>query len=299
MTEVKPSGLPDDPTGRVTNDAGAFPTRRTMRATEARSTARMPRIRRSASAPVATPAFVAPKASATTAKRKPLNVLVTMAFVGGLFAVAGLPAYSVTASEVFDDRPSLVITDAQSLKVADSAQAALTVRDGYNATSEQQLAAASMDSVRAANNAAYLASGAREAGDDYPWAYELSSSQGGGLSPLNYYYRECVDFVAWRLNRDAGSYEAPYKYVWSNLTPAGGNASQWKGNWETAGWTVSSTPVAGSVAWWGRNHVAYVKEVLDGGMVLLEEYNYNWSASYSQRTIPASDVDAFLYPPGQ
>jgi surface antigen len=154
----------------------------------------------------------------------------------------------------------------------------------------------SKDALRAANNSEYLASGARELGDDYPWPYELASYQGGGLSPLNYFYRECVDFVAWRLNRDAGSYAAPYKWVWSNLTPTGGNAYQWKYAWEKHGWTVSDVPVVGSVAWFSSNHVSYVKSVIDGGYVLIEEYNYV-SGVYGQRTLAISDVDAFLYPP--
>jgi surface antigen len=60
---------------------------------------------------------------------------------------------------------------------------------------------------------------------------------------------------------------------------------------------VSDVPIAGAVAYTGGNHVAYVKEVLDGGFVLLEEYNYVPGA-YSQRVIPSSSVVSFLYPPG-
>jgi hypothetical protein len=39
-----------------------------------------------------------------------------------------------------------------------------------------------------------------------------------------------------------------------------------------------------------------VKTVIDGGFVLVEEYNYN-AGVYGQRTLPIADVDAFLYPP--
>jgi surface antigen len=152
------------------------------------------------------------------------------------------------------------------------------------------------DSIRAQNNADYLASGARALGDDYPWPYELAEFQGGGLSPLNYYYRECVDFVAWRLNRDAGYYSAPFKWVWSTLTPTGGDASQWRYAWEAHGWTVSTTPIKGSVAWFYGDHVAYVKSVNADGTVTVEEYNYI-PGKYDQRTMPASSVPDFLYPP--
>jgi surface antigen len=119
---------------------------------------------------------------------------------------------------------------------------------------------------------------------------------GGGLSPLNYYYRECVDFVAWRLNRDQGSYAPPFKWVWSNLTPNGGNASQWLSAWQAHGWPVSDTPIPGSVAYFPGNHVGYVKAVLDGGYVLIEEYNQGSSHAYGQRVLPWSAA-TYLYPP--
>jgi len=53
----------------------------------------------------------------------------------------------------------------------------------------------------------------------------------------------------------------------------------------------------GSVAWFYGNHVAYVKSVNADGTVTIEEYNYSSNGTYGQRTIPASSVPAFLYPP--
>ncbi len=44
--------------------------------------------------------------------------------------------------------------------------------------------------------------------------------------------------------------------------------------------------------------MAYVKQVNADGTVVVEEYNYV-SLRYSQRTLAPSDVEAFLYPPGQ
>ena len=236
------------------------------------------------------------RASAPKAPRKnPMSVLATMAVVGGLFAVAGLPAYALVSPEL-TSASSTTDADTQELSVSANAVALTTVRDGYRATTPDQLAQMEKDALRAAQNEAYNASGARSMGDDYPWPYELRDYQGGGLSPLNYYYRECVDFVAWRLNRDAGSYSAPFKWVWSTLTPMGGNGGQWMYNWQALGRTVSNTPIAGAVAYTGGNHVAYVKSVNDDGTVTLEEYNYI-PGQYSQRTIPASSVVSFLYPP--
>ncbi len=245
------------------------------------------------------------RASAPRGPRKnPLSVLVTMAAVGGMFAVVGLPAYAMEPPVAGAPADTVAAGSlgsaagevAQSLVVSPESTELSAARDGYLATSPDDLAQMAEDALRAAQNEAYNLSGARELGDDYPWPYELRSYQGGGLSPLNYYYRECVDFVAWRLNRDAGSYSAPFKWVWSNLTPYGGNGGQWMYNWQQQGWTVSKTPIAGAVAYVGGNHVAYVKEVNDDGTVLLEEYNYVPGA-YSQRTLPATSIVAFLYPP--
>jgi surface antigen len=142
----------------------------------------------------------------------------------------------------------------------------------------------------------------KAAGDDYPWPAETIDDEGGGFSPLRYNYRECVDFVAWRLNRDAGSTAAPFKWTWANLTPEGGNAIDWPESWRAAGWGVSNSPQAGGVAWWGSSvgsagHVAYVQAVTPDGQVVIEEYNWGRTHRYNTRTIPASDVELFLAPP--
>ena len=233
-------------------------------------------------------------------RKHPAAVLATMVAITGMVAVVALPAYAMSIPAEADAVAAVAaakVTGAQSLSAGANVTMSSLTRDGYSATTPEQMAERTKDSQRAALNAAYNASGARELGDDYPWAYELMANQGGGLSPLNYYYRECVDFVAWRLNRDAGSFEAPFKFVWSNLTPSGGNASQWPAAWARNGWTISKTPVVGSVAYTGNNHVAYVKAIIDGGFVLLEEYNYV-PGLYGQRTVPISEVASFLYPPG-
>ncbi len=213
---------------------------------------------------------------------------VALSVVAGLFAVTGLPAFAEQAGPVNQAQSDV---NNQSLVVQSEATAELVTRDAFSAPTPEQLAAA-------LRQQAYLDSGARALGDDYPWPFEATDDEGGSLSPLNYYYRECVDFVAWRLNRDAGSVTAPFKWTWSNLTPGGGNGSQWLGAWQSKGWPVSTVPVAGAVAYTGGDHIAYVKQVLDGGLVVLEEYNYVPHA-YSTRTVPASSMVAYLYPPPQ
>ncbi|MDJ0336079.1 MAG: CHAP domain-containing protein [Rhodoglobus sp.] len=281
--------VPDFSAGGIQISAPSVQDAPTRRSTNARAAAAPRKLRRAEVRHIHA-GTAAPKAP----RKHPVSVLATMAVVGGLFAVAGLPAYAISTPET--DGVSAVAA-IQSVTVNGESSSVATVRDSYEATSAEQIAAATRDDVRAANNAKYLLSGARELGDDYPWFYELGEEQGGGLSELNYYYRQCTDFVAWRINRDAGSYKAPFKWVWSNMTPTGGNASQWKYAWQQHGWPINDTPTVGDVAWFGsQNHVAYVKTVLDGGYIVIEEYNYVQS-SYGQRTILASTVEAFLGAP--
>jgi surface antigen len=103
--------------------------------------------------------------------------------------------------------------------------------------------------------------------------------------------------VAWRLNRDAGATNGNWRWTWQTLTPGGGDASNWASEWQNHGWATSDTPIVGAVAWFDYNHVAYVQSVNDDGTVSLEEYNWGGSHAYNTRTIPAGDVNLFLYPP--
>lgn len=313
------------PAGEATSDAPAFVSRREARvaretaaasSSAAETAAVVPQIpiapaavmqsdvalerpiAKSANAAVARPRAVA---SPKRACRNPMRAMAAMVIIGGLFAVAGLPAYGQTG---FLSDEGSVVASAEAATAATLSAQSITVsadlalpeleRDQFEATTPEDLELIRQQSAIASSNALYAASGARELGDDYPWAtggYEMSS--------LNYYLRQCTDFVAWRLNRDVGSFSAPFRWAWADLTPNGGNASQWKAAWDAHGWTVSATPIVGSVAWFGwDNHVAYVKTVNEDGSVLVEEYNYV-NRVYGQRTLAAADVEAFLYPPGQ
>lgn len=216
-----------------------------------------------------------------------------MTVVAGLFISVTLPAFAEQQSMTRENGDLVV---GQSYEVAASSTD-IAHRDGesYTTTSAADMRKLYADAIMQQNLAAYLASGARQLGDDYPWPANLTRDQGGGLSPLNYYYRECVDFVAWRINRDAGSTSAPFKWTWSNL--AQGSAYAWKREWESKGWPVSTTPVPGAVAWFpGANHVAYVSGILSDGSVAVEEYNGMVKHGYAQRIIQASEA-IYLYPP--
>lgn len=246
-----------------------------------------------AKAPITRPAATKPQYKSP---KKRASALVTMAAVAGLFATAGLPAYAFGSLDTAGEAKQRAAAETLSVEVPDTAVMAIAERGNFKATTALDLVERQSNPAMVANYEAYERSGAREAGDDYPWPAELSNNQGGGLSPLNYFYRECVDFVAWRLNRDAGSTSAPFKYDWSYLTPSGGNAYQWKSAWENHGWATGTTPKVGSVAWFGY-HVAYVKSVNKGGTVTIEEYNHASDHIYGQRTIPATDVTTYLYAP--
>ncbi|MDB4875473.1 MAG: hypothetical protein JWM41_1919 [Gemmatimonadetes bacterium] len=113
--------------------------------------------------------------------------------------------------------------------------------------------------------------------DDYPFPtqspalsdpYTVVAGQG-------FFYRECTSFVAWRLNRDAGTKNAPYFFT--NHMGGGhwGDASTWIANAQSLHYTVNKSPAVGSVAWFSYGHVAYVERVNGDGTVDVSEYNYH------------------------
>ncbi|MFM6974512.1 MAG: CHAP domain-containing protein [Agromyces sp.] len=218
-----------------------------------------------------------------------------LSLVAGLFATVAIPAYSLNAdgslfasSDMFTSSQR----NAQTVDVSQLAAGQAATTDGYSSESAAQVAASRIQAIRLAGG--YIPP-FQSAGDDYPFWNKATEAYGGGLSPLGYYYRECVDFVAWRLNRDVGSTSAPWRYTWYNL--ASGSAYMWYSAWQSNGWPTSSIPVPGAVAWFPYNHVAYVKSINADGSVNLEEYNWTGNHLYHTRTIAASDA-VYLYPPG-
>ena len=127
--------------------------------------------------------------SRKTARKNPASVLLTMAAVGGMFAVVALPAYAVNPVETTATGPLASSIGAQSVAVSADAVPESTSRDAFTATTQEELDAAKAEAELAASYV-YRDPGPRQAGDDYPWAGME------GLSPLGYYYGECVDFVA-------------------------------------------------------------------------------------------------------
>lgn len=289
-----------------TSSQDPMPTRRSLRNAAARDAGRaQSTIVRQGTAVATAPRTPAPPSPLTKKRhgQKRAFALLTILVIPGFIATTSIPAFALGfGGQQTTYAKSSLASDAQSLEVTDSVKEISVKRGSFDATTQKQLdakkAAAAIIKARAgiatagygANGGQYSNVGPRAAGDDYPWP---TSS---GLSPLRYVARQCTDFVAWRLNRDAGHTSAPWKYDWSNMTPGGGNASAWAGAWARNGWKTSHTPVNGAVAWFNGNHVAYVKSI-DGNNVNLEEYNWNSSGAYHTRTIPTSSVALYLYPP--
>ncbi|MFJ3777546.1 FG-GAP-like repeat-containing protein [Streptomyces sp. NPDC090075] len=120
--------------------------------------------------------------------------------------------------------------------------------------------------------------------DDYPSPWRAPTAADSKVDDWGYYNRECTSFVAWRLHSQNG-FEMPR---------AIGNASGW-GTWASNhGYTVNTTPAVGSVAWWSSGHVAWV-EAVNGSNVTIEEYNFNFTHNYNERTIAANSVSGFIH----
>lgn len=147
------------------------------------------------------------------------------------------------------------------------------------------------------------------AGDDYPYrtaancagqwgTYSWCVDENGNgsfqeaevYSPWNFAYRNCTDFVAWRMRATNG--------VDFFNTMGGGrwsNANNWDSNAARLNYAVNGSPAPGAIAQTdagGYGHVAWVRAVNGNGTVTIEEYNYGGKGSYHERTVAAS---AFRY----
>lgn len=115
------------------------------------------------------------------------------------------------------------------------------------------------------------------------------------LDGWGFYKRECTSFVTWRMRNDN-----EFGNFTNTMTgPSGksatlGDAGNWGVAAQTMGYLVDNQPTVGSVAWWDAGHVAWVKSV-SGGNVVIEEYNYGWNHSYGTRTIAAGSPNGYIH----
>src|SRR5690606_30465490 len=103
----------------------------------------------------------------------------------------------------------------------------------------------------------------------YMWGYNgnfYNWANGG------YAYRNCTDYVAWRVGAPGGLGNAKY---WNDRAPA-------------YGYTVSSTPRVGAAAisevgYYG--HVMYVEAVNGDGSIVISDYNRQYTGEYMVTTL--------------
>lgn len=105
-------------------------------------------------------------------------------------------------------------------------------------------------------------------------------------------YRNCTDFVAWKLD------ETNEWYIGTSM----GHARDWKEWALSKGYGVDSAPAPGSVAWWAGSqangfygHVAWVESV-SGNDITIQEYNNPFgSGAFNVRTISKDDPSGYIH----
>lgn len=123
-------------------------------------------------------------------------------------------------------------------------------------------------------------------GDDYPPSLR-DVPKDSVIDPWRFYNRECVSFVAWRMNHTNG-------VDFTDFMDGGrwGSAGHWDDNARALGFPVNNTPARGAIAQSdAEGHVAWVAAV-GKGTVTIEEYNYAAPGVYGVRTVPTS---TFVY----
>lgn len=127
-------------------------------------------------------------------------------------------------------------------------------------------------------------------GGSYPWSGVPYPCWGAGCAdPWGLYYRECVSYVAWKLDSQG--------YGVRNFSGSG-HAYQWPST--TSGYTSqSSTPKAGTAAinpYIGSvGHAMYVERVNSDGSIRISEYNFAGPGQYSVRDISPSQYSGWTF----
>lgn len=119
-------------------------------------------------------------------------------------------------------------------------------------------------------------------GDDYPPRLRDAPID-SIIDPWRFYNRECVSFVAWRMN-DANGID------FNDFMDGGkwGDAGNWDNNARALGFPVNSVPALGAIAQSDTlGHVAWVAGV-GNGTVTIEDYNYTDPGDYDTRLVPTS-----------
>jgi surface antigen len=125
--------------------------------------------------------------------------------------------------------------------------------------------------------------------DDYPYPSAVIDT----VNPRwNFFYRECTDFIAWRMNRDGGTTSDPYFFTNNMSGGRWGNAENWDVNAQPLGFVVDHSPTVGAIAQWHPSeltdasfpgHVAYVERVNADGTIDVTEYNFRVNHGFGFR----------------
>lgn len=170
---------------------------------------------------------------------------------------------------------------------------------GYSAYAAQQQAIVARETAQAAAEAAANdSSGASSTGasgwwgtNTYPYANRcpasnLAFSAYGGL------VCQCTSYAGWKAREKYGT-----------VIQSWGNAYSWAASASTRGYTVSTTPAAGTIAQsssgtWG--HVAWVESVNANGTINITEYNRNdghcRAGDFCARTGVNASAYVYIYP---
>jgi surface antigen len=126
----------------------------------------------------------------------------------------------------------------------------------------------------------------------YNWGTKHNDSGNASVnSPYGYGYRNCTDYVAWKLN-SLGVSQTLYQGL--------GNAKDWGTKASKKGVTVNSSPAVGAVAvdTIGQyGHVAFVESVNKNGTITVSQYNKGQDGNYSTQTGTPSSLNfsAFIH----
>ncbi|HYL76343.1 MAG TPA: CHAP domain-containing protein [Bryobacteraceae bacterium] len=125
--------------------------------------------------------------------------------------------------------------------------------------------------------------------DDYPYKTATINT----VDPYGFFYRECTSFLAYRMNRDAGTTDPAHPSFTDTMGGhRWGNAGNWGSNAVALGYSVDASPTVGSIAQWNSDecpgctvgHVAYVEAVHSDGSIDVSEYNYANDHAYGFRS---------------
>lgn len=110
----------------------------------------------------------------------------------------------------------------------------------------------------------------------YRWGSLVTKAEN---SARGYGYRNCTDWVAWRVQGYLGK------------SPTGlGNAYSWDNNAAAKGYRVTNAPEPGQAAVWNSGHVAFVESVNSNGTTNISEYNRSMDGNYGTRGNIRADV---------